>query len=563
MTEKSGWKTKRKSSAADLDIFRATVDTDFNYKDIQLPRPTIEGLTDSGDDPNETNFTKPTLEPGIGPGPGPSSEEKKHDDLEIPEWKMPDDGSIPKVPEKKTDHPGIWAFSRLLNRMIDQFNWFLKYIYGAKTSITQAEPSALAVLWAFILTVIMFLVQAIFLIPNVISYFSEFIGICFAVLLFESIAPNEDKEKYRQGIDAAIEGITGIMGTVVAFLVTLNIWYAIAVRESDTDIVSMFESIISKPVFGFFRHGLAGILLLNHMFGRMKMGKTMQEPPTNQQNKIPTAIPIPENGDKAPEEQSMMGGGGLESLNVGDIAGDIAMQASKATAKQYEKLINKLKENPTISFIILFLIIFGSFTGGAFDQLMNSQNTIKSVMGDGGGSPIWYIIVILCMVASAISFFAVLPQSFNVNVPLLSLFYILMLLIATMVTFQLGSIGSIMLIFYFMFMVIPVEEFGRWNEAVTFTFNSFSNNTKTSDSKIKMIFLNYGVIIAFALAIMGSFARMMVNVSKSMPPKLTSGMIGVSGGGLIFTLFVLYKFVFPNNIAGLIREIFPSTTPNS
>ena len=545
MTEKSGWKKKRKSSAADLDIFRATVDADFNYKNIQLdgPQPTIEGLTDSGYDPNETNFTEPTPVPGVDPvlGPGPSSEEETPDDLEIPEWKMPDDGFIPKVPEKKTDHPGFWAFSRLLNRVIDQLNWFLKYFYGAGTAVTQSEPSALSVLWALSLVIIMFVVQVIFLIPNIISYFAEFIGICFAVLLFEMVAPNEDKEKYRQGIDSAIAGTTGIVGTGVAFLVTLNIWFAIAVRESDTDVVSMLEQIFSKTIFGFFRHGLAGPLLLNHMFGRMKMGKTMQE-----------------------DSSSQMMGGGFDPSNMvsGMMDADaMALNASRATAVQYENLISKFKKNPTISFLFLFFIIQGSFMSGALSQLMNSQNTIKSAMGDGGGSPVWYIIVIFCMVASAVSFLSVLPGSFNVAAPLLSLFYILMLLIATMVTFQLGSIGSIMLMFYFMFMVIPVEAFGSWGIAVSSIFNSFSQNHDDA-GKLKKIFLNYGVIIAFALAIMGSFVNMMVNVTKSMPPnpKLTGGLVGIGGVGLIATLAFLYLFVFPNNIKGLIGEIFPVKT---
>jgi hypothetical protein len=537
MTEKSGWKKKRKSSAADLDIFRATADADFNYKNIQLDGP--------GDDPNETNFTKPTPVPGVEPvlGPGPSSEETP-DDFEIPEWKMPDDGFIPKVPEKKADHPGFWAFSRLLNRVIDQLNWFLKYLYGAKTAVTKPEPSALSVLWAVSLVIIMLVVQVIFVIPNIISYFAEFIGICFAVLLFEMINPDEDREKYRQGIDSAISGTTGIVGTGVAFLVTLNIWYAISVRESDTDLVSMLEQIFSKTIFGFFRHGLAGVLLLNHMFGRMKMGKTMQEDSSS----------------------PMMGGAGFDASMASDFMnGDaLALKASKATAVQYENLISKFKKNPTISFIILFLIIQGAFMSGAFSQLMNSQNTIKSAMGDGAGSPVWYIIVIFCMVASAVSFLSVLPGSFNVAAPLLSLFYILMLLIATMVTFHLGSIGSIMLIFYFMFMVIPVEAFRSWGITVTSIFKSFALDHE-ADGKIPKIFFKYGVILVFALSIMGSFVNMMVNVSKSMPPnpKLSGGLVGIGGAGLIATLVFLYLFVFPNNIKGLIREIFPEEKPAS
>jgi hypothetical protein len=534
MTEKSGWKKKRKSSDKDLDIFRAPVDADFNYKNIQ---PTIEGLTDIETDTNETNFTKPTpgpgIGPGIGPGPGPSSE-TKHDDIDIPEWKMPDDGFIPKVPEKKTDHPGIWAFSRLLNRMIDQLNWFLKYIYGAKVTITHAEPSAVSVLWALVLIIIMFVVQVIFLIPNIISYFAECIGICFAVIIFEMIAPHEDKEKYRQGIDAAIEGITGIVGTVVAFIVTLNIWYAITVRESETDVVSMLEGILSKPVFGFFRHGLAGALLLNHMFGRMKMGKKIQE-------------------------EDLPGlGAGLDPASMMPNVPKLGFR--DATAEQCEKLIEILRQNPTISFLFLFFIIFGSFAGGAFDQLMHSQNTIKSAMGSGGGSPVWYIIVIFCMIASAISFLSVLPSSFIVAAPLLSLFYILMLLIATMVTFKLGSIGAIMLIFYFMFMVIPLEQFGRWETVTSVIFKSFTLNHADA-GKFKKIFLNYGVIIALAIAIMGSFVRMMVNVTKSMPknPKLAGGVVGIGGVGLIATLFLYYK-VFPNSINGLIHLISGDAT---
>lgn len=509
-----GGRKKRKSSAADLDIFRATADADFNYKNIQLdgPRPTIEGLTDSGDDPNETNFTEPTPGPGVDHvlGPGPSSEEETPDDIEIPEWKMPDDGFIPKVPEKKTDHPGFWAFSRLLNRIIDQLNWFLKYIYGAGKAINQSEPNALAVLWAFVLTIIMFVVQTIFLIPNIISYFAEFVGICFAVLLFEMLASDEAPEKYRQGIDAAIQGTTGIVGTVVAFLVTLNLWFAIAVRKTETDVVSMLEKILSETIFGFFRHGLAGALLLNHMFGRMKMGKTMKE-----------------------DSSSQMMGGGFDPSSLNKMASGFMDGAQlglrDATAEQYEKFIIELNLHPTIAFLILFFIIFGAFAGGAFNELMNSQNTIKSAMGDGGGSQVWYIIVIFCMVASAVSFLSVLPGSFNVTAPLLSLFYILMLLIATMVTFQLGSIVSIMLIFYFMFMVIPLEQFGSWETTVGSIFNSFARNHE-DDSILSKIFFKYGVIIAFALAIMGSFVQMMVNVTKAMPPN--PKLLGGGGGAL-------------------------------
>jgi len=207
---------------------------------------------------------------------------------------------------------------------------------------------------------------------------------------------------------------------------------------------------------------------------------------------------------------------------------------------------------------VLFMIIYSSFMGGAFTKLLNSQNAIKSAMeGGGGASPIWYIITIFCIVATAVSFLAALPGAFNPLSPLLSLFYILMLLIATLITFQLGAMIAVLIMFYFMFMVIPIEEFGHWSSSVKIIFESFKikPEPEPKESIFKKLLLRYGVVIMFILAIFVSFIKMMTDVSKSLPqdPKFTGGVVGYGVLGLLLALFLIYKFMFPNNIREIIN----------
>jgi len=469
-------------------------------------------------------------------------EGKKDDADEIKEWENPAIGGlIQHVPIKEKEHPTLWAFKRLLNRMIDQLNWFLKYIYDAKDAANKPEPDAMTVLFAFLMTIIILVIQLVFFIPNLISYITEFIGICFATLLFEIIAPKTEPDKYKQGILASIEGANGITGTIVALLVTLNLWHTIYLRESDTDVVSILESMLSKPLFGFFKHGIAGPIALNYLFGRMKMGKPLQEPE-------------PElNGAASMNPMAMLSG--LSGASIGQMA-------SVATAKMVEGLVFKIKNYPSICFMILFVLIYSSFMGGAFNKLLNSQNVIKSMMkGEGGGNSLWYIITIFCIIATAVSFLSALPGSFNQMAPLLSLFYILMLLIATLVTFQLGAVISVMIMFYFMFLVLPLEEFGNIFSSVDIIFASFKikPEPEPNENIMKKLLLRYGVVILFIFAILGSFIKMMTDVGKSLPaePKFTGGIVGYGFLGLVATLFIIYKYVFPNNI----REIIDLFTP--
>lgn len=472
-------------------------------------------------------------------------EGKKDDADEIKEWENPAIGGlIQHVPIKEKEHPTLWAFKRLLNRMIDQLNWFLKYIYDAKDAANKPEPDAMTVLFAFLMTIIMLVIQLVFFIPNLISYFTEFIGICFATLLFEIIAPKTEPDKYKKGIIASIEGANGITGTIVALLVTLNLWHTIYLRESETDVVSILESMMSKPLFGFFKHGIAGPITLNYLFGRMKMGKPMQEPESN--------------GAASMNPMAMLSG--LSGASIGQMA-------SVATAKMVEGLVFKIKNYPSICFMVLFVLIYSSFLGGAFNKLLNSQNVIKSMMSGGeGGKSLWYIVTIFCIIATAVSFLSALPGAFNQMAPLLSLFYILMLLIATLVTFQLGAVISVMIMFYFMFLVLPLEEFGNIFSSVDIIFASFKikPEPEPNENIMKKLFLRYGVVILFIFAILGSFVKMMADVGKSLPaePKFTGGIVGYGFIGLLITLFLIYKYVFPNNIREIIELFTPPDTQN-
>lgn len=518
---------------------------DFNYKNIQLPNgdrpysgvePPKNALSKEGFESNEDYFNQDTPEHENKPAVEKAKveEEKKKD--EIPEWEKTD-GYFPHHSVLLTDHPVKWAFSRLYNKIIDQVNWFIKYVLSAIATTDVKEPDAGAVIFAFLLMIIVFVVQLIFLLPNLVSYISEGFGICFAAVLFELFDHGEqNKDKYRNAIDASIEGMNSIVGTFVAFMITLNLWYGLAVRKSDTNVSGILKTTMTDTVFELVRHGLAGPLMILHLFGRMKMGLRMDDTEDGGANMLPNNV--------------------LGAMGSSSFVGGVV----DAAAKRFESLLMNLEKMPTVFFMILYLIVVTSFSGG-MSKIMNSQNSIKSLMGDSdtNQSQIWYVILIFCILCTASSLISALPKKYNPISPYVSLFYMLIIVIATLISFQFGSILAIMIIVYFMFLVLPVEEFGNIKIAVNSIFVSFKMNPPPGEGNPYMqFFMHYGVILLLCASVILSFIALFAKVSSSIPttPQIVGGMFVMNIACIFGIMYLLYKFVFPNNLKDAYDEFY-------